>query len=304
MFANEQEWQSAGEKLAQAHREDDWAAARWIACAQAVGWDKKYTWAAKITRLPVGTCRQYENTARVFTQPNPALCFAHHRLIAALPAELRAEWLDRADREKLTVPQLDAALKKAARRKSSRLRCIQVPIPSEMSESLNLLAWSRGVSGSPGISPGAMLVASIVADYVNAPQHVEEVDIARMRRSQKARAAQRAGVKRWQNRVHHRVAELLETYPHISDPSELPALYFQTYGEKFPMYAHGHTEFAERFHDCPTEDCQMGRYAPLDLRDEEQSLARQFDKVEAAQELVDGWEEAQALASLLPADIQ
>lgn len=304
MYADEKEWQAAGEKLAKAHREDDWAAARWIACAQAVGWDKKYTWAAKITRFSVGTCRQYENTARTFTQVNPALCFAHHRLIAALPAELRAEWLDRADREKLTVPQLDAALKKAVRRKSLRPRCIQVPIPSEVSGSLNLLARSRGVSGGPGISPGAMLLASIAAEYVNAPQRLHEVDLARARRSQKAHAAQRAGVTRWQNRVHDRVEELFRMYPDISDPGKFTAVYFQTYGEKFPMYAHGHTEFAERFRDCPTEDCHMGRYAQLDLGDEELSLERQLDKVEASLELADGWEEAQYLAALLPADIR
>lgn len=170
MYSNEQEWQAAGKKLAKAHREDTWAVARWIACAQAVGWDRKYAWASKITGLSEGTCKQYAHTARASTQVNPELGFAHHRLVAALPAPLQAEWLDRAARENMTVTELDSELKKSIGRngRGPRPRCTRVPLSTEASESLDFRARGRKISGSPGISPGAMLLASIASAYPSA----------------------------------------------------------------------------------------------------------------------------------------
>jgi hypothetical protein len=149
-----------------------------------------------------------------------------------------------------------------------------------------------------------MLLATVASEYVNTPEHLQEMDDIRWRCSEKARTAQRTGVRRWQNRVHNRVAELFETYTDVSDPGHFAELYFNTYGERLPLWALAHTEFSERFGDRPTEDCHMGKYVPVSLGDGENSLARQLEKFEEYEDMIAACEEAQELASLLPPDIQ
>jgi hypothetical protein len=304
MYENEQEWREAGQKLAKTHSEDMWAVARWIACAQSVGWDKKYAHASKITGLSEGTCKQYAHTVRALTQVNPALSFTHHRLVAAIPAMWQMEWLDRAAREKMTVAQLEAALKgnEGPKNTVARPPCVRVPLSSEVSGSLNALARHRKISAGPGISPGAVLLARIASNYVSAQEQLQELAHIREQRAEEARHSRLAGVKRWQNNVHNRIAQLFEAHPDVSDPGDFADIYHKTYGRKLPLWALAHSEFSERFGDCSTEDCHIGVYSTGE--DSEMRMEDIEEMIDSASNAHDAFEEAQRLMSLLPQEVQ
>lgn len=92
-----------------------WVLGDWLVYGERT-WGKTYDDLATITGIAVETLYQYAYVARAveFSIRIEVLTFAHHQLVAALPADQQAAWLRRAAEEGWTVAKLRAELNPSA----------------------------------------------------------------------------------------------------------------------------------------------------------------------------------------------
>jgi hypothetical protein len=92
-----------------------WIIGDWMLYGFEQQWSVSYEQMASITGLKASTVEVYTSICRSFPRliRINRLSFGHFQLIAPLPAEVRQQWIDYAAEQKLSVRQLQAALRQA-----------------------------------------------------------------------------------------------------------------------------------------------------------------------------------------------
>jgi len=106
------EWLVAGQRLGAIGRCSQWWIGDWIRYG-ASRWGERYAEAARVTGYDVASLR---NMAWVASRFDPSLrsdklSWSHHVLLAPLEPEEQQRWLERAQRERLSVADLRLALR-------------------------------------------------------------------------------------------------------------------------------------------------------------------------------------------------
>jgi hypothetical protein len=104
-----EQWRAIGRKLGTLNVAAAWATADWIVYgARFAKYGERYTDAVEATHLEEGTLRNYAMVARRFPieRRRPHLSIHHHAVVLALPPTDQDEWLQRAERERLSVNEL------------------------------------------------------------------------------------------------------------------------------------------------------------------------------------------------------
>jgi hypothetical protein len=109
------EWARAGRFLGTIARSSGWWIGDWIRYGNA-RYGEKYEAAAKITGYDVQSLMNMAYVASRFeiSRRREKLSFSHHGEVAALPSDQQDLWLDRAEREALSVHALRVQLKRSA----------------------------------------------------------------------------------------------------------------------------------------------------------------------------------------------
>jgi hypothetical protein len=109
------EWIGHGKCLGSVARASGWWIGDWIRYGNAK-YGEKYEAAAKVTGYDIQSLMNMAYVARRFeiSRRREKLSFSHHAELAALPPDQQDLWLDRTEREALSVHVLRVALKRAA----------------------------------------------------------------------------------------------------------------------------------------------------------------------------------------------
>lgn len=110
------EWVRQGRCLGSVARASGWWIGDWIRYGNARH-GEKYGAAARITGYDVHTLMNMAYIASKFeiSRRRERLSFSHHAELAALPADEQERWLERAERERLSLRRLRAELSREAR---------------------------------------------------------------------------------------------------------------------------------------------------------------------------------------------
>jgi hypothetical protein len=114
-------------------------------------WGETYRWASEITGLAQGTLRQYAQVAGHFdlSERSHKLSFTHHILVAAIPKEAAAEWLELAEHEQWSARELNAGLREVAQLPPGKPEIVatvfKVTVPHEHEQRWRVAAQQRGL---------------------------------------------------------------------------------------------------------------------------------------------------------------
>lgn len=108
------EWLAAGRRLGAIGRCSQWWIGDWIRYGTS-RWGEKYAEAARVTGYDVASLRNMAWVASQFdlSLRSDKLTWSHHVLLAPLDSEEQGYWLDRAQRERLSVADLRLELRAA-----------------------------------------------------------------------------------------------------------------------------------------------------------------------------------------------
>lgn len=106
------EWLATGRRLGTIGRCSQWWIGDWIRYG-AARWGEKYTEASKVTGYDVASLRNMAWVAAQFdlSLRSDKLSWSHHVLLAPLEADQQRYWLERAQRERLSVADLRLELR-------------------------------------------------------------------------------------------------------------------------------------------------------------------------------------------------
>lgn len=109
------EWLKRGRQIAKRIDGTCWDIGDWLNEGERK-WGETYRWASEITGLAQGTLRNYAMVSGHFESSlrNDKLSFWHHALVASIPMEAAAEWLELAEQEQWSARELNAGLKEVA----------------------------------------------------------------------------------------------------------------------------------------------------------------------------------------------
>ena len=108
------QWLATGRRLGAIGRCSQWWIGDWIRYG-ATRWGERYVEAARVTGYDVASLRNMAWVASRFdlSLRSDKLTWSHHVLLAPLELEEQAVWLDRAQRERLSVADLRLELRRA-----------------------------------------------------------------------------------------------------------------------------------------------------------------------------------------------
>jgi hypothetical protein len=108
-----EDWIAAGRKLGVLGRSSQWWLGDWIRFGNA-RWGERYREAARITGYDIGSLRNMAWIAGQFDLDlrHPKLSWSHYPLLAKLPSDERASWIERAVDDRLTVADLRIELRR------------------------------------------------------------------------------------------------------------------------------------------------------------------------------------------------